>query len=82
MAVLRFPNRVLTAVSKKEGLHLWEVMQGREEPDNAKEAEWLDSCQGIYLNRHDPDCPQDWLDSYAHVFPGMDGTPIARKTGW
>jgi hypothetical protein len=49
-------------LSKQQSLAVWEVLQGRQEPANDKQAEFCSKIERLYLNYEY--APQDYRDMY------------------
>lgn len=60
LAVLQGNKPVI--LQKDQALGLWEVLQGRKEPENDKQEQFASRVERLYLNRQY--APSDYLEMY------------------
>lgn len=65
MAFVRFIDGRTTVLPAEKALAVWEVLNGRREPENDRQAMFCSRVQRLYLNRNN--APQDYLDMYPQV---------------
>ncbi len=62
-------------LSKEQALAVWEVLQGRREPENDKQAEFVGSIERIYM-------PYEYAPAdYCQMYPD-DDAPEEREMSW
>lgn len=62
MAFCVFTDGKTTTLKPEQALAVWNVLQGRIEPENAAQRAFCDRVKRLYLNREN--APQDYLEMY------------------
>jgi hypothetical protein len=77
MAFCVLLNGKSATLSREQGLAVWEVLNGRREPANEAQAEFVGNVKRLYLNR--ANAPQDYLDMYPEIPESYKSTMGVRK---